>query len=215
MGSDFGQEDERPVHEVSLDPYSIAAYTVTNREYRQFLQDAHRDSDPPWMHSTHFDQDIQPVVGVSWFEAANYCEWLSRITNKPYRLPTEAEWEFAACAGLPENIYPWGKRDWNDLPELHSRFQHGPEPVQSFSPNSLGIYDLGINVHEWCSDWYQSDYYSKSDKRNPRGPNSGTRRSSRGGSWRHAIKITRCSARSSIPPHMKYADYGFRIARPL
>lgn len=84
--------------------------------------------------------------------------------------------------------------------------------VRAFGPNGFGPYDICTNVHEWCKDWFGADYYASSPERNPRGPETGARRSSRGGSWRHHIKGTRCAARSSIPPQFKYADYGFRVA---
>jgi len=205
MGSESGADDEKPIHEVFLSPYQIARYPVTNREF--VVSSVGRLPEDP-----HFNDPDQPVTKVSWFDAVAFCEWLSRETGKPYRLPTEAEWEFAACAGDPQNIYPWGRRTWQERPELHRRFQNGPERVGLFEPNPFGIHDMGINVHEWCSDWYGANYYSKSPRENPKGPSSGKRRSSRGGSWRHQIKITRCSARSSIPPIMRYADYGFRLA---
>ncbi len=92
---------------------------------------------------------------------------------------------------------------------------NGPEPVGRYAPNAFGLYDICENVHEWCSDWYQADYYATSAERNPRGPETGERRASRGGSWRHHIKVTRCAARSSIPPAFQYADYGFRVACDL
>ena len=81
------------------------------------------------------------------------------------------------------------------------------------APNPFGIFDLGENVHEWCSDWFSKDYYSTSPERNPAGPPTGDRRASRGGSWRHHVKVSRCAARSSIPPEFHYADYGFRVVR--
>ena len=91
----------------------------------------------------------------------------------------------------------------------------GPNGFGVSEPNTYGLYEICENVHEWCSDWFQADYYSRSPERNPRGPESGDRKSSRGGSWRHHVKIARCSARSSIPPQFQYADYGFRVARGI
>ncbi|MCI0447443.1 formylglycine-generating enzyme family protein [bacterium] len=205
MGSETGADDEKPVHEVFVSPFRIARYPITNREFA--LSAIGRISDDP-----NFNHPDQPVTQVSWFDAVAFCEWLSKQTGKSYRLPTEAEWEFAASAGDPKNTYPWGTRDWQQRPELHSRFEHGPERVGLFEPNPFGIHDMGMNVHEWCSDWYDRVYYSESTRENPKGPSNGERRASRGGSWRHQIKITRCAARSSIPPIMRYADYGFRIA---
>jgi formylglycine-generating enzyme required for sulfatase activity len=204
MGSGNGSDDEKPVHKVSLAPYQIGRFPITNRQFKEFAANHSPQSG--------FDHPDQPVTGVSWFDAVAYCDWLSEKTGEKYRLPTEAEWEFAATAGNPKNIYPWGTRSWNERPELHQRFLNGPEVIGSFEPNEFGIHDLGINVHEWCSDWYDSAYYALSPFENPTGPLQGTRKSSRGGSWRHQIKITRCAARSSIPPGMKYADYGFRVA---
>lgn len=205
MGSEIGADDEKPVHEIFVSPFQIARYTITNQQFAQFAAD--RISEDP-----NFNHPDQPVTHLSWFDAVAFCEWLKQQTGKPYRLPTEAEWEFAATAGDAKNIYPWGTRNWQQRPELHHRFQHGPERVGLFEPNPFGIHDMGINVHEWCSDWYDCDYYLKSPRENPKGPSNGKRRASRGGSWRHQIKITRCAARSSIPPIMRYADYGFRVA---
>src|SRR5206468_2756055 len=99
--------------------------------------------------------------------------------------------------------------------DLAARWKSGPEPVARYAPNAYGLYDMSENVHEWCSDWYAADYYGRSPERNPKGPETGERKSSRGGSWRHHIKVTRCAARSSIPPNFQYADYGFRVACDL
>ena len=87
--------------------------------------------------------------------------------------------------------------------------------MAQYAPNAFGLYDICENVHEWCSDWYQADYYAISTERNPVGPDRGDRRASRGGSWRHHVKASRCAARSSIPPEFHYADYGFRVACSL
>ncbi|MGC2399347.1 MAG: SUMF1/EgtB/PvdO family nonheme iron enzyme, partial [Acidobacteriaceae bacterium] len=100
-------------------------------------------------------------------------------------------------------------------PDYLVRWKTGPEPVGQSEPNRFGLFEMCENVHEWCSDWFAPDYYSFSPENNPQGPETGTRKASRGGSWRHHIKISRCSTRSSIPPEFKYADYGFRIACKL
>jgi formylglycine-generating enzyme required for sulfatase activity len=88
----------------------------------------------------------------------------------------------------------------------------GPARVGINQPNDFGLFDMSEGVHEWCSDWYDYNYYQTSPERNPQGPQTGRRRSSRGGSWRHRIKFSRCAARSSLPPSFQYADYGFRVA---
>lgn len=194
MGSEDGADNERPPHRVWVDTFNLGAWQVTSREYSLY--------DP-----RSGDTD-RPVVAVSWFDAVDYCKWLSVAIGGKFRLPTEAEWECAARGGAEGRLYPWG----DEMPDFGTLWQNGPEPVAQQAPNAYGLYDICANVHEWCSDWYQADYYSTSPDRNPRGPESGSRRVSRGGSWRHQIKVSRCAARSSIPPDLRYADYGFRIA---
>src|SRR5579864_7069835 len=211
MGSDLGQDNELPIHRVWIDSFQLAAHQVTNADYARFLR-AVGKLPPPFWHDPHFSHPQQPVVGPSWHDAVAYCDWLARSTDRPYRLPTEAEWERAARGGFESARFPWGDAAPESLPNYATRWRSGPEPVGLSAPNAYGLFDICANVHEWCSDWYAADYYSISPDRNPRGPETGTRRASRGGSWRHHIKVTRCAARSSIPPHLQYADYGFRVA---
>jgi sulfatase modifying factor 1 len=167
---------------------------------------------PPFWSDANFDHPAQPVAGVSWFEAVGYCEWLAAQTGRSYRLPTEAEWERAARGHMEQADFPWGNEPPQFLPDYATRWQTGPEPVARYAPNDFGLYNMCDNVHEWCSDWYDPGYYAISPDRNPRGPEEGKRKASRGGSWRHHVKVSRCSARSSIPPEFQYADYGFRVA---
>jgi formylglycine-generating enzyme len=211
MGSDAGQENERPVHRVWLDAFYLAEHQVTNAEYAVFLA-ATESTDPPLWRDVNFNRPEQPVVAVSWFEAVKYCEWLSQLSGRQYRLPTEAEWERASRGGVEHKLFPWGDHPPQSLPNYEQRWRTGPESVGQSARNGFGLCDICTNVHEWCSDWYQSDYYTVSPERNPRGPENGERRVSRGGSWRHHVKVTRCAARSSIPPAFQYADYGFRVA---
>jgi len=214
MGCETGRDDEKPVHRVWVDAFELGAHQVTNAEYACFLAAA-KSAPPPCWNDSNFNDAKMPVVAVSWHEAAAYCDWLSRATGKHYRLPTEAEWERAARGGSEGALYPWGDAGPESVPDYAKRWKNGPEPVGKYAPNAYGLYNLGDNVHEWCSDWYEADYYSRSPERNPRGPVDGKRRASRGGSWRHHIKVTRTAARSSIPPELQYADYGFRVARSL
>jgi formylglycine-generating enzyme required for sulfatase activity len=211
MGSTAGQDCERPIHRVWIDAFLFGAAQVTNAEYKLFLR-ATSTQVPPFWSDPNFNHAQQPVTGVSWFEAKHYCEWLASQTTRAYRLPTEAEWELAARGGLEQKNFPWGDAPPQSLPDYATRWKTGPEPVARYAPNAFGLYDICDNVHEWCSDWYDPNYYAVSPERNPRGPESSTRKSSRGGSWRHHIKVARCSARSSIPPDFQYADYGFRVA---
>jgi len=211
MGSDRGQDNERPQHQVWVDAFYLSERQVTNREYSIFLE-ASGVRPPPMWSDPNFSGPDQPVVAVSWFDAVLYCEWLGRATGRKCRLPTEAEWERAARGGVEDKLFPWGDDPPQSRPGYGNRWKSGPEPVGQSPPNAFGVYDICENVHEWCIDWYQANYYAIAPERNPRGPESGSRRSSRGGSWRHHIKIARCAARSSIPPAFEYADYGFRVA---
>lgn len=214
MGSEGGQDNERPVHRVRVDPFLLAARQVTNADYGHFLR-AHSLPLPPWLNNPDFNHPEQPAVAISWFEASNYCQWLSAMTGRRYRLPSEAEWECAARGGVEAQLYPWGDSPPQSLPDYEKRWKRGPEPVALYPANAFGLYDMAENVHEWCNDWYQPDYYAISPPDNPGGPEFGERRTSRGGSWRHHIKVARCAARSSIPPGFQYADYGFRVACDL
>jgi formylglycine-generating enzyme len=212
MGSNSGQDCEKPVHRVWVDEFQLAVTQVTNSEYELFLR-ATGSQAPPFWSDENFNHPEQPVVGVSWFEAEGYCCWLRAQTLRDYRLPTEAEWERAARGELEQAEFPWGNEaPQSSLPDYAARWQSGPEPVARYAANSFGLYNMCDNVHEWCSDWYDANYYAVSPERNPSGPGSGRRKASRGGSWRHHVKVSRCSARSSIPPEFQYADYGFRVA---
>lgn len=208
MGSERGQPDEEPVHEVWLDEFAIGVYPVTNDEYRRFLAaTGHRS--PSLSGDPRFDRPRQPVVAVSWFDAVTYCAWLRTTTGLPCRLPTEAEREKAALGGAPGIRYPWGEHaDGHAAMPGHAQLlEVGQDPA-----NGYGLHNTGDLVHEWCSDWYGADHYRHSPRENPTGPPTGTRRSSRGGSWRHQVCVSRCAARSSLPPDRAYSDYGFRVA---
>lgn len=214
MGCDDGADNERPARRVWIDRFAIGRYAVTNRLYQHFLSDTAHPAPPGWS-DARFNHPDQPVTSVSWFDAAAYCAWLAAHTGKTYRLPTEAEWERAARGGLEGKRYTWG--DEAPQTQLHysELWLNGPERVGQRPPNSYGLFDISENVHEWCADWYDERYYQSAPERNPQGAASGTRRASRGGSWRHQIKITRVAARSSIPPEFQYSDYGFRCALSL
>jgi len=212
MGNDHGRDDERPAHRVWVDTFELGAFQLTNSEYSRFLAAKNHQKPIHWEDS-NFSDPRQPVVAVSWHDATAYCAWLSQVTGRQYFLPTEAQWERAARGGVEGALYPWGNAGAEQVPDYARRWKTGPERVGLYAPNAYGIFNLSDNVHEWCSDWYDAEYYARSPERNPHGPESGTRKSSRGGSWRHHVKVTPTAARSNIPPEFKYADYGFRVAR--
>ena len=212
MGSEFGQENELPVHRVWIDRFALGRFPVTNRQYHVFVQET-GDSVPPFDGQSQFADPGVPVVGVSWDDAVAYCRWLGAQTGKAFRLPTEAEWERAARGERQAALYPWGDEPPSERPfpgwDLATG---GPQRAGLNPPNDFGLFDMSEGVHQWCSDYYARDYYSYSPERNPLGAPTGQRRASRGGSWRHRIKFSRCAARSSLPPAFRYADYGFRLA---
>jgi len=206
MGWSEGHPSERPRHRVWIDAFEIARSPVTNHEYARFL--AATDTPPPqWWGDPRFADPHQPVVGVNWFEAVRYCEWLSAADRAPYRLPTEAEWEKAARGGLEGARYPWG----SDRPDVARADR--PPLVTETPANPLGLYGLSGVCHEWCLDWEDEAYYAVSAERNPTGPPRGSRRVSRGGAWRHQDVWSPVAHRSSLPPGLRYSDYGLRVVR--
>jgi formylglycine-generating enzyme required for sulfatase activity len=211
MGSDEGQDDERPVHRVHVDAFEMSIYPVTRVEYARFLEATGHDAPRGWTDPALAGDD-RPVVGVSWNDAAAYCAWRG-TRGDPQRIPTEAEWERAARGGRDGAAYPWGDAIPAWIPEGGRGPLAGPWPVGLGEPNPFGLFGIAANVHEWCADWHDRGYYAISPDRNPPGPASGARRASRGGSWRHAVTISRSAARSKIDPSFRYTDYGFRTVR--
>ena len=211
MGADDRRRDERPVHQVALVPFQAAERAVTNAQYAEFVELTGAPPPPFWSQDKFCIPDA-PVVGISWRDAVAYCEWLSVQVGKHYRLPTEAEREYAARGGLAGADWPEPSDLWPDDPSRASvaDAEHPHIPLEACR-NGFGLYCMADNVHEWCSDWYDRNYYADSPSNAPKGPATGMRRASRGGSWRHRIKFTRVSARSSLSPNYRYNDYGFRV----
>jgi formylglycine-generating enzyme required for sulfatase activity len=207
MGATDGHGDERPPHKVTLDAFALYKFEVTNEQYQAFCKaTGHRL--PAVLQQARFNQPKQPVVGVSWEDAAAYCTWAGG------RLPTEAEWEYAA-RGTDGRRYPWGNdRASPRRAQVDANNQsEGPKPVGSFpdSASPFGCMDMAGNAWEWVADWYAYDYYSRSPEMNPTGPEQGVRRVLRGGSWGFPSE-----ARSSFRQYEK-PDYlanwtGFRCA---
>lgn len=196
MGSATGRPDEAPPRSVTVAAFRLAVTPVTNAQYAPFV-DTGRAVAPPWWLDPAYAAPDQAVVGVTWFEACDYAAWLSELAGRRFRLPTEAEWERAARGGLDGAATAWG--DAVPPGEVPEGPLAGPWPVGRGTPNGYGLLDMGTIVHEWCLDWYD--------------PESGNRRASRGGSWRHHVRWSPPSARSSLPPGFRYADYGFRVLR--
>jgi formylglycine-generating enzyme required for sulfatase activity len=168
MGSDEG-DDEKPVHRVYLDAFYIDKYEVTNALYGRFMR-ATGHKEPKLWNNKEFSVPNKPVVGVSWYDAKNYCEWAGK------RLPTEAEWEKAA-RGTDGRIWPW-ENQWDagkaNTSEKDDGYQY-TAPVGNFEEGKspYDAYDMVGNVREWVADWYDFEYYKKSPRHNPTGPVSG------------------------------------------
>jgi formylglycine-generating enzyme required for sulfatase activity len=208
MGSADGRPDERPAHVVHVGAFRLGRTPVTRAQYEPFLHTGAVEA-PPWWRDPAFADQAQPVVGVTWFDACAYAAWLGATAGGRWRLPTEAEWERAARGGLEDAPTAWGRA----LPdgEVPAGPLAAPWPTGRGRPNGYGLFDAGTIVHEWCLDWYAAAYYQIAPPENPRGPDEGERRASRGGSWRHHVRWSPPAARSSLPPEFRYADYGFRV----
>lgn len=230
-GVGHGEADEFPKHAVWIDEFLIGKHLVTAVEWAAFLNDdgapeetyfsASRETTVVNVERRYFARKgcgLHPANGVTWFGAERYCQWLKEKTGKPYRLPTEAEWEKAARGGLEQRIYPWG----NDCPLGLAQYQqvwstpmHTLSPVGVYPPNGYGVCDMAGNVWEWCRDWYERDYYHSSPSENPEGPETGTLKVLRGGSWGGLDVQIRCGIRVGEYPDISESRIGFRIARSL
>jgi len=216
MGS-HERPDEEPLRLVRVRAFAVALTPVSNLEYARFLE-ATGHEPPGYWDDPRFTAPDCPAVGISWFDAVDYCAWLSQVTGRACRLPTEAEREYAARGGVEGVRYPWGDEPWSD--GVHAFGAAGgdrPHPLGSSPPNGYGLFHMSDNVHEWCSDWYAPRGYAGESAAagdvvdDPRGPAAGERRAARGGSWRHRIKVARISARSSLAPDRRYNDFGMRV----
>ena len=225
MGSNDGDSDEKPIHEVTVSSFWISKYQVTQREWQEVM-----GSNP-----SDFKGDNLPVEKVSWYDAIEYCNKRSIkegltpcysgsgdniICNwnaNGYRLPTEAEWEYAARGGNKSRGYEYsGSNTLGDVAWYVGNSGSKTHPVGQKSPNELGIYDMSGNVWEWCWDWYDSSYYSKSPKRDPRGAASGGNKVLRGGSWRNFYDyFCRVAGRDYFTPTVRRNIVGFRVSRAI
>lgn len=261
MGDPRGFAHESPVHEVRIDSFYLDIDEVTNDQFTKFVQATgykteaelwgwsfafrpdRRDPErvveaewwakvegADWRHPAGPESSIDgqgnlPVVQVSWHDAAAYAKWAGK------RLPTEAEYEYAARGGLVQATYPWGE-GFDPLGKPMANTWDGTFPLQdagldgfqelatagSFPPNAYGLRDMAGNVWEWCSDWYHPEYYRESEQRNPKGPTEGTEKILRGGSWLCAPNYCvgyRVAHRNKATPDSAWDHTGFRCALAL
>lgn len=210
MGDHYttGDPDERPLHKVRLSNYYIAKTEVTVKEWRLYCMEQGIDMppEPGWGW-----RDDHPIVSVTWEEANDYCKWISGRTGKPYRLPTEAEWEYAAKGGTKGKIHLYSGSDKVDeVAWTMENSQSATHPVAQKSPNALGLFDMSGNAWEWCSD--HLDNYADEYQLNPTGSTTSVFVVRRGGSWDDNAYRARCTYRIGNSPRRSYHTLGFRIA---
>jgi len=250
--SDCGN-NEKPRHSVTLSDFYMGKTEITNAQYCAFLNEKGNQTEggAEWINlsgswegekcrisksgSSFYVQsgyDNYPVIYVSWYGAKAFCDWVSSKTGKTYRLPTEAQWEYAARSKGKDYKYAWG----NGNPTKSKGGNIGDEtakskfsswtvwsgytdgyvytaPVNSFGVNDIGLADMTGNVWEWCSDWYDGEYYKKSPSNNPENKTSASHRVLRGGSWDDTPQDVRCSSRNSLSPGNRDCSIGFRLIR--
>lgn len=202
---------EKPGHRVSVSTFYICKYAVTQSEWQAVV------GDKPW-----FTKDCPecPVENISWFDVQIFTNKLNQLTGKYYRLPTEAEWEYAAKGGNKSLNYKYAGSNNPSIvawyAENSGKISH---PVGRKLPNELGLYDMSGNVWQWCADWFDDKYYSRNVIDNPTGPTNGQihdfYRTCRGGSWWSEVGDLHISNRDRYPPDARDDDVGFRLARDL
>ena len=207
MGSSDDFEYEKPEHILIVSDFYIGKYEVTQKQWKEIMGTSTSHSSP-----SSFKGDELPVEQVSWTEIQEFIKKLNQKTNKKYRLPTEAEWEYAARGGNQSKGYTYSGSNKIDEVAWHSGNSGSKtHSVGTKKANELGIYDMSGNVWEWCSDWYGSDYYKFSPSKNPKGPSSGAFRIARGGSWHTHAQYCRTSHRTYYAPGRNNI-IGFRLA---
>lgn len=220
-GSNSGHRDEMPRHKIYLESFAMDVHSVTNEQFVRFLEYMGGEKDQNYNDLVRLkDSRISrsggklsiesgyakhPVGGVTWYGAVAYAKWAGK------RLPSEAEWEVAACGGLENSTFPTGEQIEKNQANF---FSSDTTPVMSYAPNGYGLYDSVGNVYEWCQDWYGYNYYETSslEPKNPKGPHQGVYRVLRGGCWKSLQEDLRCSHRHRNNPGTVNSTYGFRCA---
>jgi formylglycine-generating enzyme required for sulfatase activity len=218
-------DDETP-HEVAITrDFFLGAHEVTQGQYEKLMGENPSFFTPGKAKVRDKDTSASPVERVTWHQAVTFCKKLSELPaeqtkKRSYRLPTEAEWEYACRAGTTTALHFGNAVDsysanFNGLSPYGAGrggpFHRTTSKVGEYQPNSFGLYDMHGNVMEWCQDWYAADYYSKSPKEDPPGPAEGTEKVARGGSWSNSGKACRAAVRTKLAPDQSHYGLGFRV----
>jgi len=197
-------DEKEFVCEVEVSEFSIGRYAVTFEQYDRFALLTGRKLPG----AVGWGRSNRPIMKVSWFDATAYAQWLSDTAGKDFRLPTEAEWEYACRAGT-NTEYSFGENISEEQVNFN-RKNNKTMPVGSYQPNPFGLYEMHGNVWEWCSDWY--DKYPTGKVIDPKGPDNGKHRVLRGGSWFVNAELTRSASRACDDPNERDHSRGFRLA---
>lgn len=254
MGSNEGGSDERPIHLVEVSDFTMSQSEISVQDFKVFVDEKKYITEAEkvgksmvwngikWIEKEGADWHCDalgnrrkqeeynhPVLHVSWNDTNAYCNWLREKTGKTYRLPTEAEWEYAAGNGLTHTRFSWGDegpsaqvgnvadeqtrtkyRDWEIVANYNDGYVY-TSPVGTYQENRLGLKDMTGNVWEWCNDWYDAKFYTSSVELNPQGTLSGKERVLRGGSWYNALENSRVAKRHHQKPSYQSGSIGFRV----
>jgi formylglycine-generating enzyme required for sulfatase activity len=233
-------DDEGPQRQVTIHSFAMSKYDVTRSQYAVFVAATHRaiakdcffafSKDPSWRNPGFAQADDHPVVCVTWGDAQAYAHWLSERTGKSYRLPTEAEWEYAARAGS-RTAFPWGSTPSHEYANYGAETPYTPlasgrdkwlytSPVGSFPPNAFGLYDMQGNVFQWVQDCHTDSYAGLPTDGAAHDPSGCSVRVARGGVWGDRASVMRSAARNYAPPddktsitNYRSSGFGFRVAR--
>ncbi len=238
MGNNTGSGDEKPAHKVTLNSFYLGQFEVTFGDFKKFVDATGYKTDaeqPDTFRLKHglpprginngtwnttmtgkplpLLDSLTPVGNLSWNDAVAYCNWIGKVTGKQFRLPTEAEWEYAAKGGAKSKGYKFvGGNNLDEVAWYLSNSGRRSHTIGKKMANELEIYDMAGNNREWCSDWYGNTYYKTSPEENPAGPPRGSHRVLRGGSWGSEAGRMRISYRNNEFPYNSALDFGFRVA---
>ena len=221
MGNSKVSNDEEPVHSITLNSFNIGKFEVTQKEWQTVMGN----------NPSLFKNENNPVENVNWYDVVEYCNKRSQkegltpcysgsgdeitcnFEADGFRLPTEAEWEYACRGGAQSRGYTFSGSNNAGEVAWYEKNSMKPQPVGQKKPNEIGIYDMSGNIWEWCWDRYDFDYYNKSPEKNPRGPSTGKHRAIRGGSWGHTVNNVTSTIRIIFEPHQEFSFIGFRLVK--